>query len=290
MVPPITDFKRTTERALSFSGRLRSLFIDDCTVADSDVFHARTQPTKGREFYPFSIGSVQYEVIDHGGDYVEQGQTWPTSCSTADYIIFTVALSGYCRRLHEAVDDIQIQMLAAMDAFKEVAGAVHVPIILLFTKIDVFEAMLESHCFTDFFPEYSGLMDSSSICQYLAIEFLKLNLRPKVKVYIRVVNATDAVNFKDVFEDVNSQILEPRPGSFAAPSMHQRTTWREQRWSNDVTPAALGKLENSVAGRNTSQSPIDSRILISRDSQGFFVLDSSRRTMGQENLGYLASI
>ena len=81
----------------SFSRRFDSLFVMDSTVADCDITHVRSAPNKGPERYSFSQKSTRYMIIDHGGTCSEESKTWDPSYSTDDFIVFTVALSGYCR-------------------------------------------------------------------------------------------------------------------------------------------------------------------------------------------------
>lgn len=96
---------RNIDHICSFSRRFESLFLDDSTVADLDIFHARTASTVERHKYVFPLGSLLYQVIDHGGTYQERTKTWAKSCSNADYILFTVSLPGYC---HCTPDDSAI--------------------------------------------------------------------------------------------------------------------------------------------------------------------------------------
>ena len=106
-------------------------------------------------------------------------------------------------------------MLDAMDAFKKVSAAARLPIILLFTKIDVFEDLLSIHSFTDFFPEYSGSMKSSKIYAYLVSRFRQLHLGSNKKLFIRVVDAAEPEAFRKIFGEIESEILNPRPRSTA---------------------------------------------------------------------------
>ena len=106
-------------------------------------------------------------------------------------------------------------MLDAMDAFKKVSAAAKLPVILLFTKIDVFEDLLSIHDFTDFFPEYSGTMKSSEIYTYLASRFRQLHLGSNKKLFIRVVDAAEPEAFRKLFEEIESEIFNPRSRSTA---------------------------------------------------------------------------
>ena len=99
-----------------------------------------------------------------------------------------------------------------MNAFRKVADAVEVPILLLFTKVDVFEELLSTHKFRDYFPAYRGYMDSSNILAHLALKFHNLCPGSDKRLFIQVVNATDPKAFREVFEKVESKIWNPRLG------------------------------------------------------------------------------
>ena len=98
-----------------------------------------------------------------------------------------------------------------MSAFEKLANVVTLPIVLLFTKTDVFRKNLKVYCFSDFFPEYTGHMDSSSIRAYFANEFRRLDRRPNRKLFIWFLNATNPDTFKKVFDRIESQVLQPQP-------------------------------------------------------------------------------
>ena len=102
-------------------------------------------------------------------------------------------------------------MRDAMSVFKELAASVMVPIVLLFTKKDVFEENLKIQPFSDFFPEYTGAMDSASIRNYLASWFRDLDERPWGELYCYFINAVDPDNVKEVFEEIELNIFKARP-------------------------------------------------------------------------------
>ncbi|KAL8788501.1 MAG: hypothetical protein Q9195_007278 [Heterodermia aff. obscurata] len=197
------------DNVLLLSYHFESLFITDCTVADSDIFLARSGPATAQESSSFDLGSTQIELIYGGRSYSEWETTWNVSLSTGDFLIFTVALSGYCRYM--LPNHKQNQMLEAMEVFRKVSVAARFPILLLFTKIDVLEKLLPTHSFTEYFPGYSGPSNSSSICGYLASRFQQLRSGSDKALFIRVVNAADPEAFRKFFEEIESNILKPKP-------------------------------------------------------------------------------
>ena len=94
-----------------------------------------------------------------------------------------------------------------MSAFSETTASVAVPIILLFTKVDVLAKNLETHHFQDFFPEYTGLVDVSSICEYFAAEFRRLDRRSDRALHMSVVNAADPDEFRKAFTGIESTVF-----------------------------------------------------------------------------------
>lgn len=102
-------------------------------------------------------------------------------------------------------------MVDATNAFQDVVNASDAPIILLFTKYDLLGDCLEVQPFTDYFPDYSNRTDAhdyDNIALYLASHFLKLDQRNHGGTFVRFVNAADPDDFRAIFEEVNSEILQ----------------------------------------------------------------------------------
>ena len=139
-------------------------------------------------------------------------------------------------------------MLAAMDAFKDVSAATTHPIILLFTKNDIFEELLSTHLFTNYFPHYTGPLNSSDIRLYLGSRFQRLHTRSNTRLFIRVVNAAEPEMFRKVFEEIESRILKPWPES-TAPVWSDGLSHLQQPWELEN---AAETLENppDIAGRD----------------------------------------
>lgn len=95
-----------------------------------------------------------------------------------------------------------------MDAFKRVSAAVRVPILLLFTKVDIFEELLSTHQFTDYFPSYRGPMDSFNIRVHLTLKFYELCPGSNERLFIHVVDATVPEAFRKFFEKVVNPIFD----------------------------------------------------------------------------------
>jgi len=120
-----------------------------------------------------------------------------------------------------------------MSAFEDIAISVTIPIILPFTKTDVFVENLKVQPFSKFFPKYTGMMDSTSICAYIATVFQRIHKRPNGKLYIRFVNATDPDAFKEVFEETK-HILRPQRVS-PNHRIRQYLPWKEPQSPHEAS-------------------------------------------------------
>ncbi len=143
-------------------------------------------------------------------------------------------------------------MRDALSAFEDIVISVTIPIILLFTKKDVFEENLRVQPFSDFFPEYTGMMDSLSICEYIASMFRSLHKRPNGQLYIRFVNATDPHQFKQVFKEIESYMLERRPvlPKNFVPSC---SPWNEPHLPHEASSSTI--MPSKAASDNNSEVP-----------------------------------
>ena len=82
----------------SLSNRLLSLLECDFKPTDIDLFHVRPESTEQPIIENCVIGTVEYELIKLGGS---PSDLYENSWFFLDvtYVIFAVALSGYCRCL-----------------------------------------------------------------------------------------------------------------------------------------------------------------------------------------------
>lgn len=104
--------KDIANRVASLCERSESLFALNCLPENIDIFHARTDKTI-LEDLSFSLGSVHYQAIDSGGARRVGEELY----LPADYILFTVALSGYCRWLP---DDSTVASGSIAEAMKRI--------------------------------------------------------------------------------------------------------------------------------------------------------------------------
>ena len=124
-----------------------------------------------------------------------------------------------------------------MNAFTQTAAAVEVPIVLLFTKIDVFEKNLKTIPFSNFFPEYSDYPDSTSILDFFTETFQDLDNRIHGELHVRVVNAADPDDFKKVFENIASTIFRREP----IPSAQNESLKKFDEWQSRAYTSAAAE-------------------------------------------------
>lgn len=78
------------------------------------------------------------------------------------------------------------QSLTGLSRFRESS------IILLFTKLDLFNRKIEESPITDFFPDYGGALDDSKdALRYFASKFLLRNRFANRKINVLFTDATD---------------------------------------------------------------------------------------------------
>ena len=155
-------------------------------------------------------------------------------------------------------------MVDATNAFQDVVNASDAPIILLFTKYDLFRDCLEVQPFTDYFPDYSNLTDAhdyDSIALYLASHFLKLDQRNYGGTFIRFVNAADPDDFRAIFEEVKSKILNrlSGPSSLSIPqpthdslNVRRQTESPLETWNKNQRLLVNGRTHRPIIATSTT--------------------------------------
>lgn len=79
------------------------------------------------------------------------------------------------------------------------------PFVVLLNKLDLFEEKLTSKHFRDYFPSYSGSLDSSSVCSYFASQFVMLDERPNASLRIYKTSAVDRDSFTAAMDSMAAQ-------------------------------------------------------------------------------------
>ena len=96
-------------------------------------------------------------------------------------------------------------MMSSLDYFNKltkIASLRSTPFVVFLNKLDLFEEKLTSKPFRDYVPSYSGSLDPSSVCSYVASEFVRLDERPNASLRIYKTNAVDRDSFKATMDSM----------------------------------------------------------------------------------------
>lgn len=100
---------------------------------------------------------VDLVFIDMGGQRSER-RKWTNSFQGCNVIVFVVAISEYNQVCYE--DDSTNRLQESLKLFGDIVNTIEATkdkdVILLFTKIDLFEAKLERFPFEEYFPKWVG--------------------------------------------------------------------------------------------------------------------------------------
>ncbi|KAJ7481009.1 heterotrimeric G-protein alpha subunit, GPA2-like protein [Mycena galericulata] len=201
-------FRRGGEHALLenmsyLCADLPRLFSPSFVPTNRDILHLRARTIGITETdIPYGIGAP---VIDVGGARSERRKWIHVFEDLIKVIIFTVSLSGYDRVLIE--DSLRNQMQDAMQLWDSICHSRYferTPIILCFTKNDLFEQEVLRSDIVDFFPDFQGARgDAVAGCDYFIKRFRSL-AKPKDDVFIHVVTATDTETMRGLLESVGA--------------------------------------------------------------------------------------
>jgi len=80
--------------------------------------------------------------------------------------------------------------------------------IIFFNKSDIFDSIYQKHSFSKYFPDYKGDDNSKTeIIEYLHKAFSQQQLLRSKIVYSHVTCATDILNIRRVFNDVQHIVI-----------------------------------------------------------------------------------
>jgi len=83
------------------------------------------------------------------------------------------------------------------------------PIILLFTRLDLFEEKINRHPLKDQFPEFTGRKnDSSAAMEFITEKFHSISQKYDIEIEVRVINATDTAQTRDFLQSFETKVTE----------------------------------------------------------------------------------
>ncbi|KAJ6543066.1 guanine nucleotide binding protein, alpha subunit [Mycena capillaripes] len=149
------------------------------------------------------VHGIETLVVDVGGAMSER-RKWIDAFTDNTMIMFTVSLTGYSRFLIE--DPSRNEMQDSMLIWESICNAGWfrgTPIMLCFTKNDLFDEEIQHSNVADRFPDFQGApRDAAAGRDYFINRFLSLVKTGRrvldEDLYIRVITATDTRMMKDV--------------------------------------------------------------------------------------------
>ncbi|KAJ7459356.1 G-protein alpha subunit-domain-containing protein [Mycena latifolia] len=174
---------------------LSRIFSPSYVPTLQDILHLWVR-TSGVTETTLNLNGIEMSVVDVGGAKSER-RKWIHTFNDVASIIFTVSLTAYDMCLIE--DKHQNQMQDSMDVWDSICAArwlQKAPIILCFTKHDLFKKKVLTSDIATFFPNFNGARgDAVAGHDYFRKRFLRLaNKAGRVnekEVYIHTATATD---------------------------------------------------------------------------------------------------
>ena len=142
-------------------------------------------------------------MIDVGGQRNER-RKWLHALSDAKALVWTAGLSEYQQVLYE--DPSKIRMLESLELFEKWASNAQfaqTPIVVVFTKKDLFEANWDEASFKKVFPEWvPGADAKASAIAYLKEQFLAKLKAQREKPTFYTLDLTDADQVSELVKEI----------------------------------------------------------------------------------------
>ena len=83
-------------------------------------------------------------------------------------------------------------------------------VILIFSKLDLFQEKLSRSPISHYFPDYTGAMDDSKAAQsFFVNKFLTIGRKNDQDFHVHCINATDTTSFGPILKDIEAAIQDP---------------------------------------------------------------------------------
>lgn len=179
-------------------------------LSDQDVLRSRVRTT-GMMNTVFGLPSLKLSVFDCGGR--SKRREWVHYFDDVQCIIFVAALSGYDETLFE--DRTGNQMEEALRLFElmiSLTWSKGSSIVLLLTKLDLFEKKLPHSPVRNYIPEYAGSdVDSEGAKEFFIRTFLSLNHEESRSIHVRCVSATNTDHVREELRKIESLVSGKLP-------------------------------------------------------------------------------
>jgi len=184
---------------------------------DEDILRSRVK-TSGISETNFSVGEMQYRLLDVGGQRSER-KKWIHCFENVTAIVFLAALSEYDQLLRE--DDSVNRMNEALNLFDSVCNSrwfSKTSMILFLNKIDIFKTKVVHSPVQHYFPEFVTPHSNAEVwkpsADFFRKKFLDLNQNPSKQVYVHLTCATDTSQIRHVLANVHDIIIQKNLNEF----------------------------------------------------------------------------
>lgn len=202
------NIERDNENIHYYIKDMERLIEPNYIPSDQDILHLWVKTT-GVYTTQYSIKELKYRVTDVGGARPER-RKWPLR--SYDCVFYMVDLTGYCQRIY--VDKNHKGTIGIKEALNLLKSFLQAPdckllqkyIALFFTKIDMFEELIDRKPVSRYFPDYTGGSRPEEACDYFASLFRALFPDSFTGMDIFHVNTMDSSSMKAVFDQVHEKM------------------------------------------------------------------------------------
>lgn len=195
-----------------FMSRLDIIASSNYLPSTDDILHVRV-PTTGIVEHKFMVNSVEFQVIDVGGQRSER-RKWLHLFDNVTSVIFLASLAEYDQTLFE--DHSVNRMEESLSLYRAIVSNPwfeNASIILFLNKKDILQEKIKYSHLVDYFPEYTGPKRNEEKAQnYILSMFAEVFVEEKKEdsksMYPHFTSATDTKNMMVVFNAVKATILE----------------------------------------------------------------------------------
>ncbi|XP_017483541.1 PREDICTED: guanine nucleotide-binding protein subunit alpha-11-like [Rhagoletis zephyria] len=201
------------DSSVYYMARLEEILTDGYVPTVQDILRVRI-PTNGINEYTFSLDTINFLIVDVGGQRTER-RKWIHCFENVTSIIFLVALNEFDQVLSDS--NVVNRLEESKALFKTIVTCEwfrHSSVILFLNKYDLFEdkILYGPNRLSDYFPAYSdGDRDPAAAADFILELFYQavdLTVLRKRVVYSHFTCATDTRNMRVVFQAVKETILD----------------------------------------------------------------------------------
>ncbi|MES1912635.1 MAG: hypothetical protein MHM6MM_004875 [Cercozoa sp. M6MM] len=189
-----------------FFERIDDIEKDDYIPSEQDVLRSRVRTT-GIVETNFEIEGNHFKMFDVGGQRNER-KKWIHCFENVTCVLFVAAISEYDQVLYE--DETTNRMIEALNLFDEICNSrwfLETSIVLFLNKRDLFEEKIRKVPLTTCWPDYDGVQDYESGCEFIREQFEMRNKQDK-EIYTHITCATDTGNVAHVFNAVKDILIK----------------------------------------------------------------------------------